>query len=56
LWRRHSAGPLTAAEKRRYVTERFKGAPDLETAMNRVVLLTLKSPQFLYVELPAGKP
>ncbi len=47
--------PLSAAEKRRYVTERFKGAPDAESAIKRVVLLTLKSPQFLYVEIPAGK-
>jgi mono/diheme cytochrome c family protein len=48
--------PLTAAEKRRYITARFKAAPDPETAVKRVVLLALKSPQFLYVELPAGKP
>jgi mono/diheme cytochrome c family protein len=46
--------PLSADEKRRYITERFKGAPDEETAIKRVVLLTLKSPQFLYVEIPAG--
>lgn len=47
--------PLSADEKRRYVTERFKDAPDPETAIKRVVLLALKSPQFLYVEIPAGK-
>jgi hypothetical protein len=47
--------PLSAPEKLRYVTERFKNAPDPETAMKRVVLLALKSPQFLYVEVPAGK-
>lgn len=48
--------PLSPDEKRRYVTERFKGAPDPESAIKRVVLLALKSPQFLYVEVPAGKP
>lgn len=48
--------PLSAAERRRYVTERFKSAPDPEGALKRVVLLALKSPHFLYVELPAGKP
>jgi hypothetical protein len=48
--------PLTAAEKRRYITDRFKGAPDVETVVKRIVLLAMKSPQFLYVELPAGKP
>jgi mono/diheme cytochrome c family protein len=48
--------PLTAAEKKRYVTDRFKSTPDAATALTRVVLLALKAPQFLYVELPAGKP
>jgi mono/diheme cytochrome c family protein len=48
--------PLSADEKRRYITERFKGTPDPEAAIKRVVLLALKSPQFLYVEVPAGKP
>ncbi|HUR58618.1 MAG TPA: DUF1592 domain-containing protein [Opitutaceae bacterium] len=48
--------PLTAAERQRYVTGRFKSAPDATTALTRVVLLALKAPQFLYVELPAGKP
>lgn len=48
--------PLSASEKRRYVTDRFKTAPDPETAVKRCVLLALKSPHFLYVELPAGKP
>jgi hypothetical protein len=48
--------PLTPVERKRYVAERFKGAPDPDSAMKRVVLLALKSPQFLYVEVPAGKP
>jgi hypothetical protein len=47
--------PLSVEEKQRYVTERFAAAGDVESAMRRVVLLALKSPQFLYVELPAGK-
>lgn len=48
--------PLSPAEKRRYVSSRFQGAPDPAAAITRVVLLALKSPQFLYVELPMGKP
>lgn len=49
-WRR----PLAPEEKERQVAERFRDAPDPETAMRRVVLLALKSPQFLYPELEAG--
>ena len=45
--------PLSDEERAFYVTERFEGAPDLETAVKRVVLLTLKSPRFLYPELAA---
>ncbi len=48
--------PLTADETQRYVTAIFQGAPDLETGIRRVVLLALKSPQFLYVELPTSAP
>lgn len=48
--------PLTADETRRYVTDIFRGAPDLETGIRRVVLLALKSPQFLYVELSSSAP
>ena len=44
--------PLSEEEKRLYVTERFRGAVDSETAIKRVVLLALKSPQFLYPEVP----
>ena len=46
--------PLSADEKKRYVSERFATTPELETAVRRVVLLALKSPQFLYVE-PLGE-
>jgi mono/diheme cytochrome c family protein len=48
--------PLTPAERTRFVTERFKSAPDPETALKRTALLALKSPQFLYVELPTSRP
>ena len=48
--------PLTDAEKRTYVERHFDAAKDdPETAMKRVVLLTLKSPRFLYRE-PVGTP
>jgi hypothetical protein len=41
--------PLTAEQKRVYVDEQFKKAPKTEEAVKRVVLLALKSPQFLYL-------
>lgn len=47
--------PLTADETNRYITTRFKSAPDADAAMRRVVLLALKSPSFLYPELPVAK-
>jgi len=39
--------PLDQASRETYVERRFAGAPDLETAAARVVLLALKSPRFL---------
>src|SRR5205823_1568374 len=48
--------PLSPDEKLQYVTARFDGAPDPDTAIKRVVLFALKSPQFLYVELPSVQP
>jgi Protein of unknown function (DUF1592)/Protein of unknown function (DUF1588)/PA14 domain/Cytochrome C oxidase, cbb3-type, subunit III len=48
--------PLSAAEIQRTVTDLMRGAPDVATGVRRVVLLALKSPQFLYTELPVGKP
>ena len=48
--------PLTATEKQRYITDRFKSAGDVETSLKRVLLFALKVPQFLYPELPTGKP
>lgn len=44
--------PLTPAEEERFVTALFRGAPDAETGLRRAVLLALKSPHFLYPELP----
>jgi hypothetical protein len=48
--------PLTDQQARLYVTWQFQHAPDLETAVKRVVLLVLQSPRFLYREFGSGKP
>jgi cytochrome c553 len=45
--------PLSEADETFYVGRQFDSAPDLETAVKRVVILTLKSPQFLYREIGA---
>lgn len=42
--------PLTAEQKEVYVDRQFEAAADVETAVKRVVLLTLQSPRFLYRE------
>jgi mono/diheme cytochrome c family protein len=42
--------PLTEEQNQFYVDRAFAGAPDLETAVKRVVLLLLNSPRFLYTE------
>ncbi|HSH92655.1 MAG TPA: DUF1592 domain-containing protein [Roseimicrobium sp.] len=44
--------PLNAEQKRQYVSSRFHGSSDIEQAVKRVVLLSLKSPQFLYLGIP----
>jgi mono/diheme cytochrome c family protein len=41
--------PLTERDRAVYIDHRFKNAPDLETAVRRVVMLALASPRFLYV-------
>jgi cytochrome c553 len=46
--------PLTEAQKQLYVEHQFAAARDVETAVKRVVLLTVKSPRFLYRELDAA--
>jgi hypothetical protein len=43
--------PLSDEEKKIFIARRFEGARDLETAVKRVVLMVLKSPQFLYREV-----
>src|SRR5204862_3067529 len=48
--------PLTEAQKRLFVSAHFKNAKKAEDAVKRVVLLTLKSPRFLYLGLEAAKP
>ena len=48
--------PLTAEQKRLFVSDQFKRTPKPEDAVKRVVLLALKSPRFLYLGLEGGKP
>jgi hypothetical protein len=48
--------PLTEEQQRFYVTRRFEGAPDVLTAVKRVVILALKSPGFLYEDAGNAKP
>ncbi len=48
--------PLSDEDKQFFIERQFKSAPNVETAIKRVVLLSLKSPRFLYRELsPASK-
>jgi len=47
---------LTEAQKRLFVSAHFKKAGKIEDAAKRVVLLTLKSPRFLYLGLEETKP
>ncbi len=48
--------PLTDDVAQFYVERQFKGARDPETAVKRVVLITLLSPRFLYREIGAAQP
>ena len=43
--------PLTDEQKQLYIEQQFAAAPSREVAVKRVVLLTLKSPRFLYREV-----
>lgn len=43
--------PLTDEQKKLFVDLQFEGAPTPELAVKRVVLLSLKSPRFLYPDL-----
>lgn len=47
--------PLSDSEARNYIEEHFLHAPDANAAMKRVVLFVLKSPRFLYTEIPGDK-
>ena len=47
--------PLTKDQKRLMVSAHFTSAPRAEDAVKRVVLLTLKSPRFLYLGLEGAK-
>lgn len=40
--------PLTDDQRALYIDRQFNGATDLETAVQKVVLMVLKSPRFLY--------
>ena len=46
--------PLGDAESRRYVQKHFDDTSDPEAAFKRVLLLALKSPRFLYTEVPGA--
>jgi hypothetical protein len=48
--------PLSEEQRRFFIESQFAGAKDLETAVKRVVLLVLKSPRFLYPEIPGSAP
>ncbi|HEY3897915.1 MAG TPA: DUF1592 domain-containing protein [Chthoniobacter sp.] len=48
--------PLTDADYQRYVEHQFTTAKTPEIAVKRVVLLALKSPRFLYPEIPTDGP
>jgi hypothetical protein len=47
--------PLTDAEARNYIQKHFDHVNEPEQALKRVLLAALKSPRFLYTELP-GEP
>jgi cytochrome c553 len=47
--------PLTDAQRQLYIDRRFLHAPDLDTAVRRVILLALVSPRFLYVPSDDGQ-
>ena len=44
--------PLTPEERDLYIAAQFREAKDIDAAVKRVVILALKSPRFLYPELP----
>lgn len=48
--------PLTVDLEQFYVTRQLKAAPDPAIGIKRIVLLTLKSPRFLYREIGSANP
>ncbi|CAN5662800.1 PA14 domain-containing protein [soil metagenome] len=46
--------PISKEVEQTYIDRQFEAAPNPETAIKRVVLLTLLSPRFLYREVSAG--
>lgn len=48
--------PITSAEKHNYVTAMLSSTPKVEEAVKRVVLVTLKSPYFIYLGLKDSRP
>lgn len=48
--------PLTPELEQAFIERQFQSAGDLEIAVKRVVLLTMKSPRFLFRELNAADP
>jgi hypothetical protein len=47
--------PLTSNVEQSYIKKQFDNASNLENAVKRVVVLTLKSPRFLYREIGTSK-
>jgi hypothetical protein len=47
--------PLTPELRALYVDRQFERAPDPGTAVERAILMTLKSPRFLYVNMAGGR-
>lgn len=47
--------PFTDELVKLYIERPFQGAPDLDTAVKRSLMLVLKSPRFLYREMGQGK-
>jgi hypothetical protein len=48
--------PLTEPQKRLFISSHLKGAAKPEDAVKQVIMLTLKSPRFLYVGLENARP
>lgn len=48
--------PLGEEERRLYVEHQLQKAPDIEAAVARCVILTLKSPRFLYLDIEGSAP